>query len=66
MARPPSKPVLWFFVLACVLSGVGQCVHLFVADRLAAGVPAGTPVRRDILARHSGPPTLAARLSAEA
>jgi membrane protease YdiL (CAAX protease family) len=36
---------VWFFVLAIVLSGVGQCVHLFVADRLAAGVPAGTPIR---------------------
>ena len=44
MAKPSSKPVLWFFVLACVLSGVGQCVHLLVAHRLAAGVPGGTPI----------------------
>jgi membrane protease YdiL (CAAX protease family) len=37
--------VLWFFVFAYVLQGVGQCVHLYVVRRLAAGVPAGTPIR---------------------
>ncbi len=42
MGKPSNKPVVWFFVLACVLSGVGQCVHLYVSHRLAAGVPAGT------------------------
>ncbi len=44
MSRPSNKPVLWFFVLACVLTGVGQCVHLYVSHRLAAGVPGGTPI----------------------
>jgi membrane protease YdiL (CAAX protease family) len=44
VGKPSSKPVVWFFVLACVLSGVGQCVHLYVSHRLAAGVPAGTPI----------------------
>jgi membrane protease YdiL (CAAX protease family) len=44
VAKPSNKPVLWFLVLAIVLSGVGQCVHLYVSSRLAAGVPAGTPI----------------------
>ena len=44
VAKPSSRPVLWFFVFAYVLTGVGQCVHLYVSDRLLAGVPAGTPI----------------------
>jgi hypothetical protein len=34
-------PVLWFFVLAYVLQGVGQWVHFFVSRRIIAGMPAG-------------------------
>jgi membrane protease YdiL (CAAX protease family) len=37
-------PLLWFFVLAYVLSGVGQLVHFFVVRRIMAGVPGGTPI----------------------
>ena len=43
--RRSRFPVLWFFVLAFVLTGVGQCVHLYVSRRLAAGVAGGTPIR---------------------
>jgi len=42
--RSLRQPVLWFFVLTCVLAGIGQCVHFLVSRRLAAGVPAGTPI----------------------
>lgn len=41
MAKPSNKPVLWFFVLAILISGVGQGVHLLVMNRLVAGAPAG-------------------------
>ena len=34
--RPSRFPVLWFFVLAFVLTGVGQAVHLWVSHRLAS------------------------------
>jgi membrane protease YdiL (CAAX protease family) len=36
--------VLWFFVFAYVLTGVGQCVHLYVSRRLMAGVAGGIPI----------------------
>jgi membrane protease YdiL (CAAX protease family) len=44
--RPSRSPVLWFFVLTYVLTGVGFYVHHEVSRRLAAGVPAGTPLER--------------------
>jgi membrane protease YdiL (CAAX protease family) len=43
--RRSRFPVLWFFVFTYVLTGVGQCVHLFVSRHLAAGVAGGTPIQ---------------------
>lgn len=42
--RPSRFPVLWFFILAYVLTALGQCVHLIVSHRLSAGVAEGTPI----------------------
>src|SRR5262245_21084446 len=32
--RPSRFPVLWFFLIAYVITGVGACVHLFAVHRL--------------------------------
>lgn len=42
--RPSRAPVLWFFLLAYVFTGIGHAVHLIVTHRLAAGVADGTPI----------------------